>query len=392
MAIIRLSKNNTHRCLRGHPWVYTSEFVRVDGPVKDGDELWVHDTDDHLVGRGYYSAKSKIAVRLMTRRDDALDTSFLRKRLQAAIAHRAAILPGRPCHRLVSSEGDLLPGLIVDRYHDMLAVQCTTAGMDRRLPVITDLLKELCNPAVIVERNDIASRRFEGLPERAGVLFGDAPEQMRARIGQAEFAVSPLDPHKTGAYLDQQVNWEQVAARVKPGMRVLDVCCHLGGFGIHAALAGAEQVIAIDSAADAIAGAKQAAEWAGVANRIDAREGNLFDLLPALEKAGEQFDVIVLDPPSFTRTRDAVPGALRGYKEMHIRALKMLKPGGVLATYTCSFHIDAQSFLDVVVDAAADTKRALRLDARQGASPDHPVLPAMPESEYLKGFVLTALG
>lgn len=391
MPTIILNQKTTHRCDRGHPWIYATEIARTDGAPANGDEVAVVDHKGRLVGRGLFSATSKIAVRLLTRGNDALDDAFLRQRLVNAIAYRDLVLPGRPCRRLVSSEADLLPGLIVDRYQDVLAVQCTTAGMDRRLPQIVELLKELCAPAAIIERNDVPARRFEGLPSRTGILHGEAPGTLRARMGAVDLPCDVMDPHKTGAYLDQQLNWSLVAAHARPGSKILDACCHLGGFALHALAAGAASAIAIDSAEDAIAGTKQAAAWAGVDGRLDARLGNIFDLLPELERANAHFDLIILDPPSFTKSKDTVEGALRGYKELHVRALRMLDIGGRLATFTCSHHVDGRMFLDNLLDAAHDTRRTLRLEARLSASPDHPVLPAVPESEYLKGYVVTAL-
>lgn len=391
MPTIHLNQKTTHRCDRGHPWIYATEIARLDGAPANGDEVAVMDCKGRPVGRGFFSATSKIAVRLFTRGDESLDAAFLRRRITAAIAYRDRVLPGRSCRRLVSSEADLLPGLIVDRYNDVLAVQCTTAGMDRRLPQIVELLQEITTPAAIVERNDVPARRFEGLPSRTGILAGQAPGILRARMGAVEFPCDVLDPHKTGAYLDQQLNWSLVAAHARPGSTVLDACCHLGGFALHALLAGAASAVAIDSAEDAIAGAKQAAEWAGLAPRLDARLGNIFDLLPELERSNAHFDLIILDPPSFTKTKDTVEGALRGYKELHVRALRMLDIGGRLATFTCSHHVDARIFLDNLLSAAHDTRRTLRIEARLSASPDHPVLPAVPESEYLKGYVVTAL-
>lgn len=391
MPTIHLNQKTTHRSDRGHPWIYATEIARADGRPANGDEVAVLDCQGRPVGRGFFSATSKIAVRLLTRGDEALDATFLRRRITQAIAYREQVLPGRPCRRLVSSEADLLPGLIVDRYQDVLAVQCTTAGMDRRLPEIVGLLQDILSPAVIVERNDISARRFEGLPSRTGILHGDAPGMLRARMGALDFPCDVLDPHKTGAYLDQQMNWGVVAGYTRPGSTVLDACCHLGGFALHVLAAGAASAVAIDSAEDAIAGAKQAAEWAGCGARLDARLGNVFDLLPELERTNAHFDLIILDPPSFTKTKDTVEGALRGYKELHVRALRMLDIGGRLATFTCSHHVDGKVFLDNILAAAHDTRRTLRLEARLSASPDHPVLPAVPESEYLKGYVVTAL-
>ena len=390
-ASVILNRHNTHRLLRGHLWVYATEVERVEGTAVAGDVIAVRDLGGRALAWGFYNPQSKIRVRVLTRHEQAIDAAFLRTRLVAAIAHRDAVLPGRPARRLVSSEADLLPGLIVDQYGDTLVVQATSAGIDRRLGEITALLIELVNPATVIERNDVGVRRLEGLPLRTGVLHGSSPGAIRVRVGRADFSCDPLDAHKTGLYLDQQTSWEQVAAFVRPGDRVLDAFCHLGGFGVHALLAGASSAIALDSAEASIAGARQAADWAGVGGRFEGRCVDAFAELKALDTGNERFQHIVLDPPSFTRTRDAVPGALRGYKEIHLRALRMLAPGGVLATFTCSHHISADAFLATIIDAAVDAKRTIRREAVLGASPDHPVLPAVPETEYLKGFVLRVL-
>ncbi len=386
-----LNRKVTHRLLNGHLWVYATEIERIEGRPASGDVVAVRDETGRTLAWGFFNSTSKIAVRVLTRRERAIDTAFLRERLQTAIAHRERVLPGRPARRLVSSEGDLLPGLIVDQYGDTLVVQCTTAGIDRRLAEIVTLLQELLSPRVVIERNDLAVRGHEGLPHRRGILVGEHKGPLRVRVGQADFPCDPLDPHKTGLYLDQQVSWEQVATFVRPGMRVLDVFSHLGGFGLHALQAGAAHALAIDTAADSIAGAAQAADWAGVSERLETRCANAFDVLNELDTAGARYDLIILDPPSFTRTRATVEGALRGYKEIHLRALRMLAPGGILATYTCSHHISAPLFQDMINDAAQDVGRTLRREATHAASPDHPVLTAVPESEYLKGFVLRVL-
>lgn len=390
-SAVFLNRKVTHRLLNGHLWVYATEIDRIEGRPASGDVVAVRDEFGRPLAWGFFNSTSKIAVRVLTRQEREIDTAFLRERLQTALAHRERVLPGRPARRLVSSEGDLLPGLIVDQYGDTLVVQCTTAGIDRRLTEIVTLLQELLNPRVVIERNDLAVRGHEGLPHRRGVLVGEHKGPLRVRVGQTDFPCDPLDPHKTGLYLDQQVNWEQVATFVRPGMRVLDVFSHLGGFGLHALQAGAAHALAIDTAADSIAGAAHAADWAGFSERFETRCDNAFDVLNELDTAGARYDLIILDPPSFTRTRATVEGALRGYKEIHLRALRMLAPGGVLATYTCSHHINAPVFQEMINDAAQDVGRTLRREATHAASPDHPVLTAVPESEYLKGFVLRVL-
>jgi 23S rRNA (cytosine1962-C5)-methyltransferase len=389
--ILHLNRHVPHRTLHGHLWVYATEVARLEGVAMPGDLVEVRDPGGNSIGWGFYSPSSKIVVRLLTRRARAIDPAFFKERLQQAIGHRERILPGRPARRLVNSEGDLLPGLTVDQYGDVLVVQTTTTGMDRLLPMWTELLLETCRPRTIIERNDVPVRSFEGLPARTGVLHGPPVQALRLRIGSLDFPCDPNDAHKTGVYLDQQSSWEVVAGMVRPGMRVLDAFCHLGGFGLHALAAGATEAVLLDSSAASLGGARQAAEWAGSAARIRCVEDNAFGYLKGADGANERFDLIVLDPPTFTRTRAAVPQALRGYKEIHLRALKMLAPGGILATFSCSHHITSEAFLDMVADAAGDAHRTLRRERMLGASPDHPVLVAVPESEYLKGAVFSVL-
>jgi 23S rRNA (cytosine1962-C5)-methyltransferase len=391
LPLVILNRHVQHRVLHGHLWIYATEVARVEGTPAPGDLVEVHDSVGSTVGWGFYNAASKIVIRLLTRHAQAIDPAFFKSRLEAALRYRDQVMPGRQARRLVNSESDLLPGLIVDQYGDVLVIQTTTLGMDRLLTLWVDLLRELCSPRAILERNDVPIRTYEGLEQRVGLLFGEKAEVSRMRIGQLDFPCDPYDAHKTGAYLDQQCNWEQVATMVRPGMRVLDAFCHVGGFGLHALKAGAAQAVFLDSAEAALVGARQAAAWAGFQDRCVFHQDNAFSFLKNAEFAGEQFDLIILDPPSFTRSRAAVENALRGYKEIHLRALKMLRPGGRLATFTCSHHVDAPTFFAMTVDAAADVHRLLRRDAILTASPDHPVVTAIAESEYLKGLILTIL-
>jgi 23S rRNA (cytosine1962-C5)-methyltransferase len=383
---LRLADRRRHRCQRGHLWVYRSD-LEPGQEVPDGEPVVVEHPRGGVVGTGLASARSQIAVRLLARGEVAVDDGLLRDRLRAAIARRAG---GRPCHRLVWSEGDLLPGLIVDRYHDRLVVQATTAGMDRRLGLLVGLLRELTGCAQVVERNDLPVRAHEGLEQRAGVLHGPADTGLDAVLGNARWRIDLLDPHKTGTYLDQQDAHERVAALVRPGMRVADVFSHLGGFGIHAALRGA-QAVCVDQAAASVAGVRAAAESNGVADRITAVETDAFAWLRAEVRAKARYDVVVLDPPSFARNRDALPTALRGYTDLHRHALDLLGTGGVLATFTCSHHVDEAAFREAILDAAAASGRTLRLDGRFDQPADHPVLAAIPETEYLRGLRYTVI-
>lgn len=390
--LLTLIAQQTHRCLAGHPWVFRSELDQAAlAALGDGDEVEVRDRRGRLVGRGFHSARSQIAVRLATRRDDDLDEAFLRRRLEAALAHRAATLPGRSAVRLVASEGDLLPGLIVDRFGDRLVVQALTAGIDRRLDAIVGILRERCAPAQVVERSDGHGRELEGLPARRRVLHGPADARVRARLGAVELDVDLLDPHKTGAYLDQIEAQAELARWAPIGGRVADVCAHRGGFALHLLLAGAGEAVAVDSAPAGLADAAEAAGRLGLGGRLRTVAADAFQWLRQEGHAGARYDLVVLDPPSFARTRAAVPGALRGYRDLHLQALRLLAPGGRLASWSCSSHVGEGDFLASAVEAATDLRRSLRIDALFQQPPDHPWLPAAPETRYLKGFLATVV-
>ncbi len=391
VPVVTLAAKQTHRCQSGHPWIFRSELSGLEG-LENGAEVRVEDHRKRFVGRGFHSAKSQIAVRLASRVDEPLDEGFLRRRIAAAVELRAP----RPARRLVSSEGDLLPGLIVDQYADRLVIQTTTVGMAQRQDTCVAILDSLLHPNQIIERNDLPVRALEGLEQRAGVLGGSANRPadttVTVMIGKIETTIDLLDPHKTGTYLDQQDSHLAFAPWIRPGDRVLDVCCHLGGFALHGLLAGAQSAVAIDQAEASIAGCVAAATRAGLSDRLTAVHGDAFAWLKEADARRDHFDVVVLDPPSFTRNRAGVTDALRGYHDLHLRALRRLGPGGRLLTFSCSHHISRDEFLDNVVSAAAAAKRTLRVEATLGASADHPQLAAVPESEYLKGFVLTVVG
>ena len=323
-----------------------------------------------------------------------LDQSFFEERIRAALAVRQRHLPQATSFRVVNSESDWLSGLIVDKYEDVLVAQTSALGMDRRKAVMVAALEQIFSPRAIVERNDVASRKFEGLPDSSGVLVGSLQGETIVKLNGLQFATNLLTGHKTGLYLDQQVNYQRVAefVRLMPAAQVLDCFSFVGGFGLHAAARGADHVHLVDQSAEAIETARCNAQRNGVAGKCSFETANVFDWLKAQTTAGPnekiipRFDLIILDPPSFTRNRAAVPDALRGYKEIHLRALKLLKPGGVLATFCCSHHVDMELFQDAILAAAYDARRWLRRVASYGQSPDHPVIPAIPETEYLKGF------
>jgi 23S rRNA (cytosine1962-C5)-methyltransferase len=323
-----------------------------------------------------------------------LDQAFFERRFHDALDLRRRYLPDATSLRVINSESDFLSGLIVDQYEDVIVVQTSSLGMERAKPLILEAIEALLKPRAIVERNDAAFRKFEGLPNANGVLRGSINGPVPVQLNGLRFEADLVAGHKTGLYLDQQLNYRRVGELIgmRKGARVLDCFSFQGGFAIHAANAGAAEVLGIDQSPEATNTASRLATLNGVADRCRFETANVFDWFSSrtpragAESHATEFDCIVLDPPSFTRTRAAVPDALRGYKEIHLRALKLLKAGGLLATFCCSHHVDAHTFLDVILSAAYDARRVLRRIDVLGQSPDHPVIPSIPETEYLKGY------
>lgn len=386
-----LKPGEADRLVAGHPWVYSNSIARLTGPANDGDVVQVKDHRQRFIGVGFYNSRSKIAVRILDRERTDFDSAFFRERIAAALALRRRRLPEATSFRVVNAESDFLSGLIVDKYEDVLVVQTSSLGMDKRKHLIVKVLADLFRPTAIVERNDMASRKFEGLHESNEVLHGTSPERFTVRLNGLEFSVPAGGGHKTGLYLDQQANYAAVAGLTQ-GAEVLDCFSYLGGFALHAARAGAKNVTALDQSEEAVTAARTIAEANGIKSGLTYETANVFDWLREKTATGPnerlipRHDVVVLDPPSFTRNRAAVEGALRGYKEIHLRALKLIKTGGVLATFCCSHHVDARLFEDVIVAAATDARVLLRRTHSFSQSPDHPIIPAIPETEYLKGF------
>jgi 23S rRNA (cytosine1962-C5)-methyltransferase len=345
-----------------------------------------------LLGVGFYNSKSRINVRVLAPERVEVNQSFFEQRIREALAIRQKHLPGATSFRVVNAESDFLSGLIVDKYEEALVVQTSALGMDQRKAQIVAALQTIFSPRTIVERNEMASRKFEGLPDANGVLVGATDGEAVVALNGLKFTTNLLAGHKTGLYLDQQVNYRLVAERVALGAQVLDCFSFLGGFALHAARAGAAEVRGIEQHPDTVAAATRNAAANGLAERCAFEAANVFDWLkaqtatPPHQKLIPRYDVIVLDPPSFTRNRAAVPDALRGYKEIHLRALKLLKRGGTLATFCCSHHVDANLFLEAILAAAYDAHRILRRTAIYTQAPDHPVIPVIAETEYLKGF------
>ena len=391
LATAILKPGEADRIVAGHPWIYHGEILRLTAPVADGDLVQVKDHRQRLLGTGFFNSRSKINIRVLSPDRLAVDEKFFEERIRAALAVRLRHLPGATSFRVVNAESDFLSGLIVDKYEDVLVVQISALGMDRRKELVVAALQKIFSPRAILERSDVASRKFEGLAEANGVLAGEPCDKIPVNLNGLKFETDLAAGHKTGLYLDQQANYQAVAPFAQGG-QVLDCFSFLGGFGLHAARAGAARVWLLDQSAEAIDAAQRNAATNGLADKCAFEAVNVFDWLKLNtavkphERVIPRFDLIILDPPSFTRNRASVPDALRGYKEIHLRALKLLKLGGTLATFCCSHHVGAELFLDSVLSAAYDTRHILRRVATYAQSPDHPVIPMIPETEYLKGF------
>lgn len=386
MPSVILKTGKERRLIAGHCWVYAGEIAKITGDPTDGDVVDIRDHKERFLGRGLLNRHSVITVRRFTMQKEEFDKAFLRQRIEAALEYRRERGVG-DAFRLVFSEADLLPGLIVDKYGDYLVLQALTLGIDRRKPQIVELLRAMLEPKAIVERSDVPTRKLEGLEETKGVLVGETDGWTRLQLPEFSIEVNLLEDQKTGFFLDQRINYAEVG-QLCAGARVLDCFSYHGAFALAAAKAGAESVEAVETSESAVARARKNAELNGLTGKIEFICANAFDVLKKYDSEKRQFDVIVLDPPSFTRTKQNVGDALRGYKEINLRALKTLSAGGVLATFSCSHHIGSELFKAVVLDAAADARKTLRLLKFLTQSPDHPILPAIPETEYLKGFLL----
>ena len=391
LPTILLKPGEGDRIVAGHPWIYHGEILRLTVPVTDGALVQVKDHRQRLLGVGFYNSHSKINVRLLSPERVEVDEKFFEERIRAALAVRQKHLPVATSFRAVNAESDFLSGLIVDKYEDVLVLQISALGMDQRKTMIVAALQKIFSPRAILERSDVSSRKFEGLQEFNGMLSGELSGPISVNLNGLKFETDLIAGHKTGMYLDQQANYQSVSSFAKGG-QVLDCFSFLGGFGLHAARAGAAHVHLLDQSTEAIEASKRNAATNGLTGKCSFGTLNVFDWLKdntavkPHERVIPRFDLIILDPPSFTRNRASVPDALRGYKEIHLRALKLLKPGGTLASFCCSHHVNAGLFLDSLLSAAYDTRHILRRVATYAQSPDHPIIPMIPETEYLKGF------
>ena len=378
MTTIKVSNRGAKRVRQGHLWVYRSDVRQADAEA--GAIVEVVDEASNFVGQAFYSDASEIALRILTTTRQTIDRDWWRARLRNCAARRVSIKRETNAYRLVYSEGDLLPSIIVDVYDGHFVWQALSQGSDRMQAELIELLVEEFQPKSVFELNDARVRQLENLELRAGVVHGEAPNEIEVSQHGIRFTVSPRTGQKTGAFLDQRENY-LAAQRVAHG-RALDCFTFNGGFALHLA-ASCETVLGLDISDEAVAAASRNAAL-NEASNVTFRAANVFDALREMESAGERFDTIVLDPPAFTKSRATVKSGARGYKEINLRALKLLNPGGVLITCTCSYHMSEAMFLDLIAQAAMDARRRLQIIEKRGQASDHPVLLGVPETHYLK--------
>ena len=368
------------RIYHGHDWVYSSEILKTFGSPEPGEVITMKDYRDRPLGCAIYNPVSQIVARRISRRKQKLDAEFFGRRISQAINVRTSSDVDPQLCRLVWSESDALPGVIVDRYGDHLVLQTLTLAMEINKQLIIDALVDQLSPKSIILRNDSPMLKAEGIEPCIELVYGENPGAFIVTANDIQFEVDLLDGQKTGLYLDQLDAHASVAQWAK-GKRVLDCFCNQGGFALACAKAGAESVTAVDISESAIEATKRNAEINGL--EINAIKANAFDFLKGCE---DKYDVVILDPPSFTRNKKTLNDAMRGYKEIHLRGLKLLEDNGILSTFCCSHHASRELFLSNVVSASVDAKRTVRLIKNHNQRLDHPVLPAIPETEYLKGF------
>jgi 23S rRNA (cytosine1962-C5)-methyltransferase len=373
------------RILHGHDWVFSSEVLKIFGSPEDGDVISLRDGKDHLIGSAIYNSKSQIVARRFSRRKQDLDLDFFKRRIAQAAEYRARRHIDPKLCRVVWSESDGLPGVIIDRYGEHFVLQTLTLAMDMRKELIAQAIVDLFEAKNIIERNDSPVRQVEGLEARTGILSGEATSKIKIDINDIKFDVDLLHGQKTGFYLDQKDNYGIIAQYAR-GRRVLDCFTSQGAFALACARAGASEVTGVEANIENLETARENAERNQL--RVQWIEQDVFQFLRAAEKAEVQYDLIVLDPPSFTRTKSGVRDAMRGYRELHVRAFKLLSKDGLLATFSCSHHVNENAFAQMIAEALVDARRSARRLRRFEQSPDHPVLPTLPETEYFKGVLL----
>lgn len=388
MAKVTLRKTRETRVRGGHPWIYASEIERVEGDFENGDIVDVLDFRGKWIGRGFYNPQSQISLRILTRMDEPCDRAFFEKRIRDAWEYRKLLCDPESC-RLIYSESDFLPGLVVDKFGSVLVLQSLSLGIERIKDMLCDILMEVVQPTGIYERSDVPVRRLEGLEQTTGLLRGTVPDRVDMVENGIHFMVDVKSGQKTGFFLDQKENRAAIAPLCKDA-KVLDCFCHNGSFALHAAKFGAASVLGVDISEDALEVARENARINHLDN-VTFEAHNCFDHLRELTDANEQFDLVILDPPAFTKNKAALQSALRGYKEINLRGLKLVRPGGFLVTCSCSQHVLPEMFQDMVNQAARDSKKRIRLVEYRTQGKDHPILPQAVETKYLKCMILQVM-
>jgi 23S rRNA (cytosine1962-C5)-methyltransferase len=386
---IILKRGKEKPLLRGHPWIFSGAVARTDGDVSPGDVGEVYSREGQFLGIGHVNPRSQIIFRLISKRKDARVNDLLRERISRAATWRERCLKGKTnAYRVVNGEGDLLPGLILDRYGETFVLQVVTAGMERWKEMVVDVLVKDFHPRTIYERSDVPTRRDEGLPETSGSLYGDFPNRVEIQEDNGRFKVDVEKGQKTGFYLDQREN-RYVLEGWSREKRILDCFCYTGAFAVRAGMGRAKEITLIDTSEDALALAKEHLEL----NRLKEIPHRIIrgDAFEVMRNLVPEYDVVVLDPPPFAKKRGHLPGAARGYKDLNLQAFRLLGRDGLLFTFSCSYHVSADLFQKIVFSAAEDAGKRVQVLSRRGHPPDHPFGLYHPEGEYLKGLICRVL-
>ncbi len=389
-ARLVLRKNQDRRVRSGHPWVFSNEVAQIEGEPADGAPVEVMDFRGAYLGRAYFNRKSLICARMLTRGRDEIDEAFFTKRIERALRFREAVLPGAETLRLVYGEADQLPGLVVDRYGDVLAVQILTLGIEQRSELVRSALERVLHPRGAVRMADSPLRALEGLPLSRERWWGEVPDRIEVGLEGFRVEADLLHGQKTGLFLDQRLNRRVAEARARD-RRVLDLFCYQGEWALHAARGGAREVVAVDSSEPALAAARRNLERNGLAERVTLRRGDAFDVARELQRGGERFGLVILDPPALIKSRKHMAEGARAYRELNRAAMGMLDEEGVLVSCSCSHHLEDALFHQVLLEAARASHRPFRVLEWRAESPDHPQLLAVPETHYLKCAVLQAV-
>lgn len=390
-CIVKLHKGKEKRLKAGHLWVYAGEILEVHGNPEPGGLVDVVSHNGRFLGRAYFNAASVIRARILTTEEEEIDRAFFTRRIRTALEYRLRFYTESDSFRVVHGDGDMLPGLVVDKLGDIAVVQILSLGIEVRRDDVLRAVHDVLEPRGIYERSDVSVRRLEGLELRKGPLMGSFAPRFMIRENDVMLTVDVAEGQKTGYFLDQKENRRALAGLVRNGDSVLDAFCHTGTFGAHAAQYGAGSVTFLDISDAALVTARENSRLNGFEDRSSFVLGNAFDVLRQMEREKQAYDVVVLDPPAFTKSKGSIEGAVRGYKEVNIRGLKLTKRGGFLVTCSCSHHMSRDMFMQVVVEAGADSGRRMRLVEYRSQSKDHPILVGMPETEYLKCAIFQVL-